>query len=149
LHHHEAGSHRRHLLEQPDDNRRRHVVREVRDAAPRPGAQQVAEVDGERVAGDDAHVRVVRDLALQNSNQLLIDLEREHRAPALPQGEREGPQPGSDLHHPVAGVDPGEAHDAASRVGIGDEVLPAPREGRSPCSASNARTLAGVRRAIA
>ena len=69
---------------------------------------------------------VVRDLALQDGYQLAIDLEREHRASALPQREREGTEPGSDLQHPVAGVDPGEAHDAAGRVGIGEEVLPAP-----------------------
>ena len=83
----------------------------------------------------------------RTGHELAIDLEREHvRTRARRNASVSDPIPAPISNDPVAGVDPGEAHDAARRVGIGEEVLAQRlREGRARAR-KQARTLAGVSR---
>ena len=54
----------------------------------------------------------------------VVDLDGRHRGAGLEDRERQRPEPGTDLDHPVARSDPGHLDDPADRVRVDDEILP-------------------------
>jgi hypothetical protein len=58
-----------------------------------------------------------------------IDLDGHHAAHVRQQGQGEASEARAHLEHDVVGLESRRPHDAAHRVGVGDEVLPPPLGG--------------------
>ena len=109
----------REAVEALDDERRRDVVREVRDELRR----VLRELELKRVAEDDVDVR--RDVAKRRL-EVAVDLDRVDVADALGEIAREDSFARADLEHDVFWRELGEALDDAEDVRVGEEVLAEP-----------------------
>ena len=75
------------MLEGLDDQRRRDVVREIRDELSRSGSQS-AEIEPERVAEDQPNVLVLGKRRRQWFCESTVDLDGVHESDALERGSR-------------------------------------------------------------
>ncbi len=119
LHHHAPAVDRRQPVEALDEQRRRDVVRQVRDELRRVRRER-GEVEPERVAEVERDVRArVAQVRLERR----VELDRVHVRDALREVAREHAETRADLEHDVVGREIGEAADHAEDVLVDEEVL--------------------------
>ena len=125
LDHHQHPRDRGHAVEQVGDERRGHVVGQVGHERANPSSSP-STVDQSRRSASPSTTRVAGPVehVAQHRHQAAVDLDGRHRRAGLDQRQRQRADAGTDLHHPVAGPDTGQAGDAPHGVRVGDEVLP-------------------------
>src|SRR6266508_1086035 len=119
LHHHAPALQSREAVQRLDDERRRDVVRKVRDELARRGIQR-SEIEAERVAEVDADV--VRDVA-QMGRQRFVQLDRMDERHASSEVASQDAEPGTDLEHDVVLLQLREPADDAEQVLVDEEML--------------------------
>jgi hypothetical protein len=81
-------------------------------------------VVGQGVRAFDRDVPARGDDPLQRAHHVLVELDRVHALGDVGQCKGQGAETRPDLEHLGGRVDTGQAHDPASGVGVGQEVLP-------------------------
>ena len=88
------------------------------------GDSAIREIDLQRVAPVQRHVRRAPDRVLQRRAQPLVELDDVHVRDARGEVLREHPQTTADLEHDVRGRELREAADDAEHVRVDEKVLP-------------------------
>jgi hypothetical protein len=110
-------------IEEPKEDRRRHVVRQVRDDRRVRGVEHLVERQLEHVPRDDLHVRPVGVALDEPGSEAAVDLHEPEAPRALGERVRERARAGTDLEHGRLVADGGEVDDPADDVRIDEEVL--------------------------
>ena len=118
LHHHTPQADTWKPVEALDDDRSRHVVRQVRDELAWSGIE-LGWVERECVAEVEVHALVVWQVRLERA----VDLDRVHEPDPLGQEAREDAEAGADLEHDVGRFEVREPLDHAQDVLVDQEVL--------------------------
>src|SRR5438270_5121866 len=152
LDHHAPEPERRQTVQALDDERRRDVVREVRDELGRRRRER-GEVEPERVAEDEGHGWARFEPLAQVGFERTVELDRVDVTDPIGEVAREHAETRADLEHHVFGGELGEPADHAEDVLVDEEVLAevAVRRDREPGHGSEnaAAALASIRSASA
>ena len=118
LHHHAPRADAGQPVEALDDDRRRDVVRQIRDELSGCRVER-GEVECERVAPVEVGARHVAEARLEAA----VDLDRVNVCDALGQEPCQHAESGADLEHDVGGLELGEPLDHTQDVLVNEEVL--------------------------
>src|SRR5688572_19268361 len=122
LHHHAPALQRRSMLERLHDERRRDVVREVRDELRRRRTKSL-DIEVECIAPVQPDVRAGAEYVPENRLEGAIELHRVDDSNAIGEIAGENAEARSDLEHDVVVAELGEAADDSQDVLIDEEVL--------------------------
>ena len=132
-------------VEALDDQRRRDVVRQVRDELRRRGLER-GEVEAQRVAEYEIDVLTTAKALGEMWLERAVELDGVHARDSLGEVVGQNPQAGPDLEHDVVSVELGEAADDAEDVVVDEEVLAEVAVGRDrkPHGSENAAAAFAV-----
>ena len=142
LHGQEQGLEEIPMANEPENQGRRDVVRDVghhpRAAPPRIVVERLGEVELQGIGRPDGKPRVAAQSLGQQPSELPVQLHGQDAGAGPEHGLGQDPRPGADLHDEAFGAEPRRGHDPVAHPGSTRKFCPRRRRGRRPCACSSA-----------
>ena len=126
MHHDDSALKRGHRLEELKDDRRRHVIGQIRDkhrGFTTGGLLNLLRRHLERIAHDKAEVGIVGGVGIEHRLKLRIGLNRRNARRLLQQGQRQRAATRADLEHALIARKLSELTDTFDHMVVDQEVL--------------------------